>query len=156
MVNAFEVDSVTLSDYFTQDISGKSVLAGVYASELVFASTPTILPPLIITVVLKPNVNAFDAELSLSGPTTKQLVVFDAGFKVDSSISEFARAIFNIQLPLLKFDGPGPYSLEIGSKGKKPHFRKKINIMVGTGTTLPPGSLTLTMRHIASGSAVQV
>ncbi len=155
MPNTFEVESLILSDYFTQDINGKSVLAGIYGSELVFAALPPVMPLLIFTVTLKPVENSFEAEIRFSGPKTKPLVIFDATFSVQGQPTQFTRVIFNIQLPYLHFDGPGTYTIEVGAKGKKPHFHKQLNFVVGTGNVTLPGTISVGLRYIAESATVK-
>jgi len=155
MPNAFEVESLILSDYFTQDINGKSILAGIYGSELVFAALPQVMPLLIFTVTLKPVENLFEAEIKFSGPNTKPLVVFDTSFSVQGQPNQFTRVIFNIQLPYLHFDGPGTYTIEVGAKGKKPHYRKQLNFVVGTGSVALPGTVSVGLRYIAESATVK-
>ncbi|HEV7283896.1 MAG TPA: hypothetical protein VGN75_03490 [Kaistia sp.] len=115
MPDNFDLRWVMISDYSSQDETGKLVLAGVYAEDIVFAGPPpAIMPRVVATLCIAPKVPKFNVEYALIREDGEPFMKVTGALEGDGEVGRRDRAILRIPFPEGPFPGAGTYLILLG------------------------------------------
>ncbi len=133
MSHFFEVESVNICDFITQDQHGKSILVGVYTGELRFPEPPPAWPPFFFNVVLDPIERAFDFHVQFIRPDRRAFVSMRGHYAAAENPRKENRVVLNWQIAPVRFTGDGTYILEVRDGSDKVVFTREIDVSSGPG-----------------------
>ncbi len=130
----FDVESITICDYATLDVAGKSVLVGVYASEVRFVVPPPFWFPLFLVAVLDPVKREFGFQIEFVRPDGRILSSITGRYVAPTDPPLENRAIINWQIPAMRFTGAGKYVLRAKDQSGVVVFERDVTVAVGPPT----------------------
>lgn len=132
MVNkAFEVESVVVCDYSTQDANGKQIQVGIFDHVVVRSTEATNMQPFSIVVGLKPIHPEFEFVIELLGPNNIGIIRGQFTVKYGKNPSDVHRVNINFAVPSIPFPGMGEYTVLVRLKNEKVVFRRVYNFVDG-------------------------
>jgi hypothetical protein len=137
----FEIDYIVLCDYSSFTTQNKVINAGIYSSELHFATLPSVWVPLSIVTSLIPKQDKFDFSIKFVRPDGKALIEASGTFEAQSPLVGTERAVLNLQLPPVKFTGVGTYRIEVQSGGTT-IFSRAVHVGIGAPPPKIPPKVT--------------
>lgn len=131
---SFEVEYALISDYASQTIDGKCMVAGIYPAEIIFSSEPAQLPAFSVTLCLKPLNPRFDFAVEFLGPSNQRIFELHARHEAQK-IRQTSRVMMQIPMPPVPFAGFGEYKLLVRSLDSAVCIQKNFLMRLGPQDT---------------------
>ncbi len=128
---AFKPVSITYCDYVTQDANGRFILLGVAHEELRFPTQPSILPPIFLVVMIKPQAKQFRYAVDFDAPDGSRIMRLTASCEIEGEYPPRHFISTNLQSPAIPFPGEGEYVAQIRDENMHVVFRQPLYIAVG-------------------------
>lgn len=127
----FDVESVTVADYASQDLDGKGILVGVRVGTNFVERAPRNFPNWFMVAVICPKANHFAFSVSVLAPNGKEMMKVDLDCHVEGP--EFGHARLNsiIQFPPIPFPGLGDYIIRIKDESGATVYRYPLSFKQG-------------------------
>jgi hypothetical protein len=110
---SFDVVSITIADYATQDAGGNGVHVGVRVGDLYVASTPPTFPAWFAVLVLRPKQQNFNFSLDVIAPNRKEMLRINCDCIADRVPNQETHLTSAIQFPAIPFPGFGDYVIRV-------------------------------------------
>lgn len=130
MPAAFEVHHALLSDYAALTDGGKSVVGGLYGSDIRFPFLPEMMPQLFCLCTLRPLSMTGTPIIRLIGPKGDTIFHLHARFDISEEPPAFATINLVLQLPAIPFPGAGEYRISVFD-GAEPAYEKRFWMNIG-------------------------
>ncbi|OBP70730.1 hypothetical protein CK231_26265 [Mesorhizobium loti] len=128
---SFEVDSVTISEYVSQDGEGNQTFVGVRVGPSYIPELPQALPAWFVTVVMRPKTSEFKFAIHVGAPNKKEMLRINFDYKADRVLADGGHLISAIQLPSIPFPGIGDYPIRVKDENGETVYRHVLAFRLG-------------------------
>lgn len=128
---SFEVVSLTIADYATQDAGGNGIQIGVRVGDLYVNAAPPTFPAWFAILVMRPKEQNFSFSLDVITPNRKEMLRVNCDCVADRMPNQETHLTSAIQFPPIPFPGFGEYLIRVKDGAGVVVFRHTLTFKLG-------------------------